>query len=622
MQTMRWTIFIGLLMALAGCGSGEQTAAKSDTKSAGASQPAADLTAQQILKRLLETYRGAKSYADEAVVRLHYVQQGQGVDQEWKSSVRLARPNKLALDAFQAVVRCDGRELRARIEDPLTGNVDNQVLVRPAPKELALKDLASDPLLYDIIASRLRRQPIQLELLLESSGLAAAFGKDIACQRLEGGVTDGRDCFRVEVPSPGGAFVFWIDQERFLLRKLDYPAAALVPQLAADTSVSDLALWAELREPRLDGPVEADAFTLELPAGAKKMKTLVVPPLPLPSKLFGQRPDDFFFTTLDDGKVTRQDLAGKVTLLVWYRHHEACRATLAEVAKVRQEFAENEKVAIYAVSTDPTTESNEDLTQLLKNWQVELPLVRDLEAFGNSIFHIEAQPTVVVLDAQGRVQIFQPGGNPELAAQLATILTGLLRGEDMAAEIVRRAAAERDEYERLVAAGGPQPSRDGAARGGDPGPQPAPETEAARAVDEPRAQIPRQCVRRRRGERHAPGGLRRSAGRGGAGSGWKTSGASRARSARRRRGHLPAHGPRRRREALVCGQCPAGHAALPAGRPMADEADLSRGFFAGAGVRRATGGPAGGRRAGAVRRLRRRSGAAHGVAGGQAAAEQ
>jgi hypothetical protein len=457
MQRVRWMIWAGLLASLAGCGAAQPAPAKSGDKPAGAAQPAAELSAQQILKRLLETYRGANSYADDGVVRLHFMQQGQPMDQEWKSSVRLARPSKLALDAFQAVVRCDGRELAARIEDEATGNIDNQVLVRPAPKELSLKDLAGDPLLYDMLASQLRRQPIQLELLLESSGLAAAFGQDIACRRLDDGNSAGHDCFRVEVPSPGGVFVFWIDQEKFLLRRLDYPAAALLPDLAQDASVSDLALWAELREPRVNEPIAADEFTLEIPADARRMKSFVVPPRPLPSKLFGQEPGEFFFTTLEEGKLTREDLAGKVAVLVWYRDHEACRGTLVEVAKFRQELADNEKVTIHAVSTDPTTESNEDLSQRLKDWQAELPVVRDLEAFGDSLFHIEAQPTVVVLDAVGRVQIFQAGGSPELSSQLATIVARLQKGENIAEEIVHRAEEERQQYDKLVASGGPPP---------------------------------------------------------------------------------------------------------------------------------------------------------------------
>ena len=69
--------------------------------------------------------------------------------------------------------------------------------------------------------SRLRRQPIQLELLLESGGLVAAFASDVACTRLDDGKHQGRDCFRVEVPSPGGAFLFWVDQADHRVRVRD-----------------------------------------------------------------------------------------------------------------------------------------------------------------------------------------------------------------------------------------------------------------------------------------------------------------------------------------------------------------------------------------------------------------
>ena len=450
---------IGSLAVLSGCGAKTDDAATAPVSQSAVARLPGELGPQQILQRLLESYRGAKSYSDEAVVRLRFVQNGQPHDQQWPSSVRFQRPNQLALDAFQATVRCDGSELRATIEDEPTGNIDGQVLVRPAPKEIALKDLASDPLLYDILASQLRRQPIQLELLLESTGLAAAFGKDIACRRLADDAVDGDNCFRIEVPSPGGAFVFWIDQDEFLLRRLDYPAAALLPELAQDETVSDLALWAEIREVRLNPPLERSAFTLPIPPGAKRMQSFVVPPRPLPSPLFGKRPQDFSFTTLEGEQLTFDDLTGKVAMLVWYRNHEACRATLGQIAKVRAELADNENVAIYAVSTDPTTESHDDLRQVLASWEAELPILRDLEAFGDSVFHIQAQPTVVVLDARGRVQIFQTGGNRELASQLASIISRLLNGEDVAQQIVRQAEAEREEYERLVAAGGPQPQQ-------------------------------------------------------------------------------------------------------------------------------------------------------------------
>src|SRR6267142_1042489 len=169
-------------------------------------KPPAEWTANEILQQLLATYRAAKTYRDQAVVRLSFRQGGQLVTQEQPTAVAFERPGKLSLVAYQATVKCDGRELRARIDDPITNNVDGQILVRPAHQELKLGDLASDKLLYDILISRLQRQPIQLELLLESGGLVSAFGTDVACERLADDRHDGHACFRVTVPSPGGAF--------------------------------------------------------------------------------------------------------------------------------------------------------------------------------------------------------------------------------------------------------------------------------------------------------------------------------------------------------------------------------------------------------------------------------
>ena len=68
------------------------------------------------------------------------------------------------------------------------------------------------------------------------------------------------------------------------------------------------------------------------------------------------------------------------------------------------------------------------MQQRLVDWKAELPIVRDLEAFGDKSFHIEVQPTIVVLDKQGRVQIFQAGGNPQLAEQLVAIVERLQKG--------------------------------------------------------------------------------------------------------------------------------------------------------------------------------------------------
>ena len=423
-----------------------------------ASLPEAGPSASEVLRQLLKTYREAKSYSDDGEIVLRRRQDGELLENKWKAAVKFERPNRVWVQAYQVAIGCDGKELRGKIEDEVTGNVDSQVLVRPAPQKLSLKDLAADPLLYDLLISQIRRQPIQLELLLESQGLASAFGGDIACKLLEDAQVEGELCHRVEVPSPGGSFIFWVDAKSYLLRRLEYPAAALVPALAQDSTVSDLSLTADLRAARLNPPIPTEQFTLALPAGAKKMKSLVMPPQPLPSDLFGERVGEFFFTQLDGEKLRSQDLAGKIAVLTWFHNAPSCAPFLAQVEQARQELAENGKVAFYAVSTDPTDLGNDDLAKLLSSWSVTMPVVRDLERFGESIFKMDVHPTLIVLGSDRRVQIVQAGGGPDLARQLSVILERIQKGEDVAAEILKRAATEKSEYAKLVSAGGPEPA--------------------------------------------------------------------------------------------------------------------------------------------------------------------
>src|SRR4030095_5583513 len=154
-----------LMTVLVGCFQTPAPRPPTSTKSASSGATsipigAGKLTASQILQRVLNTYRGAASYQDEGIVRLEFRQGGQQQGDQWPCAVKFVRPNKLSLAAYQATVKCDGRELVANITDEASGDLDGQFLVRPAPQELKLIDLASDEILYGIISSELRRQPI------------------------------------------------------------------------------------------------------------------------------------------------------------------------------------------------------------------------------------------------------------------------------------------------------------------------------------------------------------------------------------------------------------------------------------------------------------------------------
>src|SRR4051794_31973164 len=94
------TLLIGLVL-VTGCSKGAPSApavvprdGRGTTAIAPArnDKPLAEWTANEILQQLLATYRAAKTYQDEAVVRLSFRQAGQVVSQEQPSAVAFERP--------------------------------------------------------------------------------------------------------------------------------------------------------------------------------------------------------------------------------------------------------------------------------------------------------------------------------------------------------------------------------------------------------------------------------------------------------------------------------------------------------------------------------------------------
>src|SRR6476620_5950572 len=97
------TLLICLPMLAIGCTKGPPPAPSSTAQTAAASPPNASATisktpaqwtANEILQQLLATYRAAKTYQDEAVVRLSFRQAGHVVSQEQPSAVAFERPRK------------------------------------------------------------------------------------------------------------------------------------------------------------------------------------------------------------------------------------------------------------------------------------------------------------------------------------------------------------------------------------------------------------------------------------------------------------------------------------------------------------------------------------------------
>ncbi len=416
----------------------------------------------RILRQMLEAYQHAKTYADRGVVRLRYRVDGQWVEDEGKLAVRFERPNRLLVRAYQLTLACDGGRWQSIIADPQTRDLDGQVVVRPAPQQLKLDVVYEDSLVLDVIAGGMGGPPVSLELLLSEKPLDHLFGDDVRRELLDDDSIGGHPCHRLRVTLQEGPLVFWIDRESFVLRRLEYPTTQLAAQLDPSGQLEDLTLVADFRDAGLNVDLSGDEFTFHVPAEAKIVSRFVLPPQPLPSDLYGRLPGDFQFVDLQSHPVTHDSLLGKTTVLAWFNIHPASEMCLKQLAEVRRSLPEDAPVVFLAVCTEPTSVGNRQLQQLVETWQLNIPIVRDLEAYGRDTFEIPGAPTVVVIDARGIVQAFEVGANPTLVETLPLALNEVTAGQDLAGKIVAQFRQQNEKYQQALSQV-LQPSLQGAA---------------------------------------------------------------------------------------------------------------------------------------------------------------
>jgi hypothetical protein len=450
----RWLLAGGMMllaMAIAGCGYRTETATESPLLTE------CDL----VLRRMIDTYRHARTYADSGIVRLRYRADGQWVEDQGRFAVRLQRPNRLIVRAYQLTIACDGDQWVVHIDDPQTGDLDGQVLVRPAPEQLTLDDVYLDPLSKDVMVGGMGGPPLTLELLLSDNPLEHLFDGAARRELLSDQPIASRMCRRVRVTLDEGTLVFWIERETNLLRRLEYPTERLASQLDPDGLLENLSLVAEFRESCVDIDLGADSFALSFPPDAKLVSRFVLPPRPLPSDVLGRVPEAFYFVGLDFDTWTQDALLGQTAVLVWFNIHPASEACLRQLAEIRRGMAEDEPITFLAVCTEPTTIGNRQLDRLAEDWGLTMRIVRDLEAFGRDVFQIPGAPTVVVLDPRGVVQAFQVGANPKLSETLPHVLQQIGSGQDLAEAMVGQFQQQQETYHRaLLEVMHPSPPRD------------------------------------------------------------------------------------------------------------------------------------------------------------------
>lgn len=447
-------------VALVGCNEGptrDLEIAKAGVSTVSQQREAAkspeDIRALLVLDQLAATYRDAQSYADSGTVRLRYKQGEQQVDEAVDFAVTLEKPNKVRLNLYQALVVSDGEKFRATIAD-----LPGEVLEVDAPETLTLEEIYRHELLNGVLTGGLAGSSPQLAFLLNKDAVEQLVELGSAPPRLlSPGEIEGDACDRVSIQRTDGELLLWVDQKTHVLRRLEYPIDELKRQMDQVGPVSELSLVADFTGAKVDAPIDAVAFQFETPEGAKIVDSFVshieVPRPEPPSPLLGKPAPKFAFYTLDGRRVTNESLAGKVAVIdFWFTTCGPCQATMPQVQRVFEEYAQDDRVQFYAVSIEDPEGGNLAMQKTLQSWGVKLPIVRDVDKYFESAFAIPGAPALFVLGPDGRVQDYHAGLNPTLSEELSQTLQKVLAGQDTQGEAQTRYEARLAEYQKAQAA--------------------------------------------------------------------------------------------------------------------------------------------------------------------------
>jgi hypothetical protein len=129
----------------------------------------------------------------------------------------------------------------------------------------------------------------------------------------------------------------------------------------------------------------------------------------------------------------------KASVLLWIADHPACLAAAEQMQALQQQLKQAgidngtvEYVPIWAESQPPAGISFE---QLQKQWKLPGRLALDRSAAGRDLFQVQEAPTVVILNGQGELQFLDVRLNPMLDRALAPLVSRVVEGIDVAAEL-------------------------------------------------------------------------------------------------------------------------------------------------------------------------------------------
>jgi outer membrane lipoprotein-sorting protein/peroxiredoxin len=244
---------------------------------------------------------------------------------------------------------------------------------------------------------------------------------EVEGQKIDCYVVEGR-LDKISLPGSiemsGGVQKVWVDKVSKLSMKQTMTATMEGGPLTAPAQMNQAVT---IISQKLDAPVPDSAFIFSPPEGSK-----LVPEFKGPVKanadLTGQMAADFKLKSVAGKEISLQELKGNFVLLdFWATWCGPCRRDLPAVEKLHQEFR-SKGLMVLGVNGG---EDSETVSQFLRTSKLSYPVLLTSDNEVMQSYSVTAFPTVVLLDADGKIVFYHVGAGGEKALRESLAKLGL-----------------------------------------------------------------------------------------------------------------------------------------------------------------------------------------------------
>ena len=407
--------------------------------------PAADgqVKPEALLKQMADYLGDLPAFACKAESVLEIKAKDQNNRAVTKMTVRLERPNRLALIVDEGVmgltVVCDGKQLAQYL--PMM----KRYVVKEAPATFAeMTDIGA---------------PISITMLGMTGDIIPTGGEEFF-KRLIDGVTESKylgkekvgdvECHHLRFVQDDFDWDIWIeDGKRPLPHKVQ---PDLAKQLAGDGQFEGVKFSYVVTLSDWDvAPKFTDAdFTFTPPADVEKADTLFETPEEPTHPLLGEPAPAFTTTDVDGHPIDLQKQIGKNVILLdfWATWCGPCVQAMPEVDAVAQKF-KDKGLVFYAVNVG---EEAAPIKEFLAGAKLDVPVAMNTDNKISELYKVEGIPQTLLIGKDGKVQVVHVGFNGELGAILTKEVEDLLAGKDLASATLAKAEESRKKREANEAA--------------------------------------------------------------------------------------------------------------------------------------------------------------------------